>query len=85
MVIGRRAGSSVYSARPPSPEGVSTPIVANAGRYVDTGSLSINAPDSYNCMTATLVTALVIDAIRNSVSISIGASRPMSRHPTASR
>ena len=38
----------------------------------DTGSVSSSLPSSYSIITATLVTGLVIEAMRNSVSVRIG-------------
>ena len=56
---------------------------ASSGRYFSAGSSRAKRPCSYNCIAATEVTALVIEAIRKSASAVIGRSRPTSALPNA--
>jgi hypothetical protein len=47
-------------------------MTANSGKYRDTGSVKANRPSSYSTMTATPVTALVIEKMRKMASFCIG-------------
>ena len=76
MVISRAA------ATVPVPFGSRTRMSLNSGRNLDTGSVSSNRPSSASIRTATLVTGLVIEAIRKMVSSAIGRPAPTSAHPT---
>ena len=61
IVISRPAGTSLES--PPDP-GINTFGFLNSGRYLDTGSVTVSRPSSTRIMTATLVTGLLIEAMR---------------------
>lgn len=73
----RRAGTGASAA--PS----STRELLNAGMNFDTGSVSSSFPSSYSIMSAMLVTGLVIDAMRNIVSVRIGVFAATSWNPEA--
>jgi hypothetical protein len=47
----------------------------------ETGSVSRSLPSSYSIITATLVTGLVIDAMRNKLSVRIGVRLSTSWNP----
>ena len=74
MVMGRLAGSVTYftSGGEPVGGGTATTELANAGRYFPTGSFRRNLPSSYNMSAATVVTALLIEAMRKMASVAIG-------------
>ena len=56
---------------------------ASSGRILPTGSSSSSRPSSTSCIAATEVTALVIEAMRNTVSRVIALPRARSRRPNA--
>jgi hypothetical protein len=74
-------GSRSTGSSPSQPS--STLSSAHSGRISATGVSRLMLPFSTSCMAAVDVTALVIDAIRNTVSSVIGAGSPRARTPDA--
>ena len=68
----------------PAGGGTTTVVLANDGMNRETGSSRCTRPSSTSIMIATLVIALLIEAMRNSVSVVIGTFFSMSRRPAAS-
>jgi hypothetical protein len=77
MVICRAAGTT------PDPFGSRTRMSLNSGRNLEIGSVSLKRPSSANIRTATLVTGLVIEAMRKIVLSAVGRPFPASADPTA--
>ena len=80
MVIGRFAGT--IGATPASVR-TATVVFANAGMKRLTGSLRPSLPSSTSDRIATLVIALVCDAMRKIVSVVIRRPASLSLQPTA--
>ncbi len=78
MVIGRGAGTSIFSSLPAS---LINHWFLNSGRCFSTVSSTFNFPSSCNINTATAVTGLVMEAIQKSVSGDIGFLFAMSAYP----
>ena len=85
-MIGRAAGTlpALPAVGVPVTGGTTTVVFANDGMKRDTGSSRCTVPSSTSIMTATLVIALLIEAMRNSVSVVIGTFFSTSRRPAAS-
>lgn len=87
MVMALLAGTTLTGLPGTAPLGGATATVVfwKAGRNLDTGSLKAIRPSSTSIMTATLVTALLMDAMRKIVSVRIGRFASRSASPVASR
>ncbi len=79
IVIARRAGKAATPASPLT----ATVVVAYAGMNRPTGMLGVRRPSSISERTATLVSALVCEAMRKIVSTVIGRFASLSLHPSA--
>ena len=86
IVIGSLAGTRPIQWCPcASLESTATVLLANAGMKRETGSSRRTLPSSTSIMTPTLVTALLCEAMRNSVLDRIGEFRSRSAAPTTVR